>query len=233
MSRNFREKPLTSVGKKSVKRSRNSFVSDDDDYSGVDLISDSEGDEPDVEVAEEQAIIESEEEDDDYASPQLQADDDKSSWGGLDMFDDNPDLFFGEQIVRPAIPDIFTVPTGWMTEAGSDDESQPETARRVRFDLSDTDTAVSEIEDNIFPDIFLEQGSLDPGFRRTIENDQNKDNDDPPSDDGSYWDFRGDDVEIVEEDHDCDEDKQSESSCGSSGYESRWFRWNTPATMLT
>jgi len=225
MSRIVRQKPnASSVGKKTTKRSRNSITSDDSDYSGVDLISDSEEDEPDVEVAEEQAIIESEEEEeDDDAALQPEGDDDKSSWGGFDMFDDNPGIFFDEQIVRPTVPDIFTGATGWIAEAGSDDESQPETARRVRFDLSDSDTAVSDAEDNIFPDIFLDQGSLDPGFRRTIENDRDKDNDDPPSDDGSYWDFRGDEAETVEEELDVDCGDQSESSCGSSGYESRCF----------
>lgn len=221
MSRNVRQKPVGSkTGKKSVKRSKNSIASDDSDYSGVDLISDSEEDEPDVEVAEEQAIIESEEEED-YASPQPVQDDDQDSWANFDVFEDNPGVYFEEQIaqiVRPTVPDIFTGATGWIADAGSDDESQPETARRVRFDLSsDSDTAPSDVEDNIFPDIFLEQGSLDPGFRRTIENDHDKDNDDPPSDDGSYWDFRGDDAEV--EDEDPNMDNQSETSCESSGYE--------------
>lgn len=227
MSRIVRQIPDTSsVGRKTTKRPRNSITSDDSDYSGVDLISDSEEDEPDVEVAEEQAIIESEEEDeDDDATPQPEGDDDKSSWGGFDMFDDNPGIFFDEQMVRPTVPDIFTGATGWIAEAASDDESQPETARRVRFDLSDSDTGVSDAEDNIFPDIFLDQGSLDPGFRRTIENDRDNDNDDPPSDDGSYWDFRGDEAETVEEDLDADCDDKSESSYGSSGYESKRFCW--------
>jgi hypothetical protein len=209
----------SSASKKTPKRARTILTSDDDDYSGVDLISDTEEDEPDVEVAEEQAIIESEEDEDSHASPQPeQEDDDASDWGGFELEDD-PGLFFDEQMARTNAPDMYSSATGWIAGQNSGDESPTETARRVRFDLSDSDTAVSDIEDNIFPDIFLDQNSLDPGFRRSIENDRDNDNDDPPSEDGSYWDFRGDEQETPAN-TDMDEGNQSESSYGSSGYES-------------
>lgn len=224
MSRNVRQRPNTShTGQKTPKRSRNTLTSDeDDDYSGVDLISDTEEDEPDVEVAEEQAIIESEEEDD-IVNPQP-ADDEDEFWGPYDSLKGGPDLFPEEQTDQASPADILSGAAEWM---GSGDESEPEVTRRVRFDLSDSETVESDIDDNIFPDIFLDQGSLDPGFRRTIENDKNKDNDDSGSDDGSYWDFRGEDEEMGEEEAD-DEDNKSESSCGSSsGYESMWCRRNT------
>ncbi|KFY36682.1 hypothetical protein V494_05008 [Pseudogymnoascus sp. VKM F-4513 (FW-928)] len=216
MSRNVRQRPNTShTGQKTPRRSRNTLTSDeDDDYSGVDLISDSEEDEPDVEVAEEQAIIESEEEDD-FVNPQP-TDNEDEFWGPYDSLKGGPDLFPDDQTDQSLPADVLSGAAEWM---GSADDSEPEVTRRVRFDLSDSETVGSDIDDNIFPDIFLDQGSLDPGFRRTIENDKNKDNDDSASDDGSYWDFRGEDDEMVEDDVDDDGDNKSESSCGSSGYE--------------
>lgn len=226
MSKNISHKPIgTMKDKKRVKRSKPSVTSDDSDYDAVDLVTDSEEDEPDVEVAEEQAIIESEEEDD-FDVPQPDAFE-HETWNGFDL-DESPGAYFDEQIAPADSPDVFTGASGWIAGAETEDESQPEAARRVRFDLSDSDSAPSDTEDNdndnIFPDIFLDQGSLDPGFRRTIENDHNKDNDDPASDDGSYWDFDGEnEVEIVDEDHDLAADSESGSSSeSSSGYESRF-----------
>lgn len=194
--------------KKSIKKPLASYNLSDDDYAGVDLISDSEEDEPDVEVAEEQAIIESEEDDNDNAVLQPDNDDDQSSWAGFDL-DDEPtfrggDPLFNEQISRTSTPNMYAEATAWEATTG----------RRVRFDLSDSDSSDTEV--NAFPDIFLDQNSLDPQFRRTIENDYNNDNDDPPSDEGSYWDFRGDEVDVTETVGDDD----SEDSTGSSGYES-------------
>ncbi len=212
MSRNLRHKqspPL--LAKKSTKKPLASDHSSDDDYAGVDLISDTEEDEPDVEVAEEQAIIESEEDENDDNVLQPDNDDDQSSWAGFDL-DDEPtfgtgDPLFDEHISRTSTPNMYAEATAW--EATS--------SRRVRFDLSDSDS--SDTEANIFPDIFLDQSSLDPQFRQTIENDYNNDNDDPPSDEGSYWDFRGDDVDM-KENAQVEGDEESDGSTGSSGYES-------------
>jgi len=212
MSRNLRHKQSPPVlAPKLIKKPLASDNSSDDDYAGVDLISDNEEDEPDVEVAEEQAIIESEEDDDDDAVLQPDIDDDQSSWAGFDL-DDEPtfrgaDRLFDEHISCTSTPNMYAETTAW--EATS--------IRRVRFDLSDSDSSDTEV--NIFPDIFLDQNSLDPQFRQTIENDHNNDNDDPPSDGGSYWDFRGDEVDVTEN-PDAEEDENSDGSTGSSGYES-------------
>jgi hypothetical protein len=215
MSRNLRHKQSPPVlAKKSIKRPIAGDNSSDDDYAGVDLISDTEEDEPDVEVAEEQAIIESEEDNNDDAVLQPDNDDDQSSWAGFDL-DDEPtfgggDPHFDEQTSRTSTPNMYAEATAW--EATSN--------RRVRFDLSDSDSSDTEV--NIFPDIFLDQNSLDPQFRQTIENDHNNDNDDPPSDEGSYWDFRGDEIHVMEsaEVEKDEEDEESDGSTGSSGYES-------------
>ncbi|CAK7266687.1 hypothetical protein SEPCBS119000_002156 [Sporothrix epigloea] len=59
--------------------------------------------------------------------------------------------------------------------------------RQVRFaDLpdSDSDSTSSDVSvHQFFPDIFIEQGSLDPGFRREIENDSDS------SVSSSFWDY--------------------------------------------
>ena len=212
MSRNLRHKQSPPIlAKKSIKKALASDNSSDDDYAGVDLISDTEEDEPDVEVAEEQAIIESEEDDNDDAVLQPDNDDDQSSWAGFDL-DNEPtfgsgDPLFDEQISRTSTPNMYAEATAWEVTR----------SRRVRFDLSDSDSSGTEV--NVFPDIFLDQNSLDPQFRQTIENDYNNDNDDPPSDEGSYWDFRGDEVDVTEN-ADVEEDEDSQGSTGSSGYES-------------
>jgi hypothetical protein len=212
MSRNLRHKQSPPVlAKKSIQKPLASDHSSDDDYAGVDLISDTEEDEPDVEVAEEQAIIESEEDDNDDNVLQPDNDEDQSSWAGFDL-DDEPtfgggDPLFDEQITRTSTPNMYAEATAWEVT----------NSRRVRFDLSDSDSSDTEV--NIFPDIFLDQNSLDPQFRQTIENDYNNDNDDPPSSEGSYWDFRGDEVDMTEN-VEVEDDEESDGSTGSSGYES-------------
>lgn len=230
MSRNLRHKSEATPPKKSARRSsRTTDNSSDDDYAGVELISDSEEDEPDVEVAEEQAIIQSEEEDDDDAmqsTPRPSLDDDQSSWDGFgdmnsqEVLGDIP--FFEDHISRMDAPDHDTESAAWNATNGddSDEESSPDIPRRVRFDLSDSSSTISDNEDNIFPDIFLDQNSLDPTFRKIIENgDDNEDEPGISSDEGSYWDFRGSDAENVVEGSGDDGQNDSDCSTGSSGYE--------------
>ena len=226
MSRNLGHKRDSKAPQKTIKgRAPNSDDSSDDDYTGVDLITDSEEDEPDVEVAEEQAIIESEEDEDDAipSASQPNTEDDQSSWAGFDLEDDDQLMgdvpFFDEHMARMSAPDLDIEASAWA--ATSDDAySSSRRSSRVRFDLSDSTSTVSD-DDTIFPDIFLDQNSLDPTFRRAIENDN--DNDDEPgasSDDGSYWDFRGSEGRGGEESGGEVDDNKSESSYGSSGYES-------------
>jgi hypothetical protein len=61
----------------------------------------------------------------------------------------------------------------------------------------------------------MDQDSLAPSFRRRIENDEDEQN--PSSEDGSYWDFEG--GERLQA-RDGDEESESGDSTGSSGYES-------------
>ncbi|RDW70374.1 hypothetical protein BP5796_08771 [Coleophoma crateriformis] len=221
MSRNLRHKQPATPGRKTVRRSSRTTDTSDDDYAGVDLISDSEEEEPDVEVAEEQAIIDSEE-DDDAPTPRPSVD--EQSWEGFDTTSQDDVLggdgaFFDDHMARMNKPDIDTQITAWnATNGQTDDEDTPE-ARRVRFDLgSDSSDSLSDNDDSIFPDIFLDQNSLDPAFRKIIENGDEADDDPASSNDGSYWDFRGSDAEDAPDGSD-NEDNKSQSSVSSSGYE--------------
>ncbi|CAK7217254.1 hypothetical protein SCUCBS95973_003083 [Sporothrix curviconia] len=71
------------------------------------------------------------------------------------------------------------------SDANQNGASAPK--RQVRFaDLpdSDSDSTSSDVSvHQFFPDIFVEQGSLDPGFRREIENDSDS------SVSSSFWDY--------------------------------------------
>ena len=238
MSRNLRHRESPPPAQKTVRRnSTTSDGSSDDDYGGVDLISDSDEDEPDVEVAEEQAIIESAEDDDDdvlQSDPRPSIEDDQNSWDGIDM--DSQEVlgedvpFFDEQMARMNAPDHDTVATVWnATNSQSDDEDEaeasPETSRRVRFDLSES-SAGSDDDDDLFPDIFLDQSSLDPAFRRIIESGDDNDDAGASSEEGSYWDFQGSDPGAGPEQSDAE---ASDSSTGSSGYESGLHRSKTEA----
>lgn len=164
MSRNIRNKTTKTVAAKKTKVAPSSLASDDDDYAGLDEISDSDDDEPDVELAEEQAIIASlangsDEEDDaddesnDDEAPQPDQDDDNESFNG---FPDEPADFFNEQL-------------------------PPTVRRRVRFELDEEEVDYSSASDTdsggfTFPDLMAEE-DLDPKFRQQIQNDDNLDED--------------------------------------------------------
>jgi hypothetical protein len=178
-------------------------ISDDEGYSAVDEISESDDDDEEhVFAAEEEHIIshashrthgaplrpdqgdgedadeEDEEEDDDASDNEEEANgtvvpepvadvDDNASWDGLSDPDDGGADFILDQ----------------------QDVGQVE--RHVRFTGvpdSDSDDTTSETSDNVedfFPDIFVEQSSLDPSFRREIEYDP----DELSSTSGSFYDF--------------------------------------------
>lgn len=222
MSRNIRHKSNLASPKKTAKRtSKISDNSSDDDYAGVDLISDSEEDEPDVEVAEEQAIIESAEDDEDddesVSTPRPSIEDDQSNWDGFSV-DASQDVlgddlhFFDDHMARMHAPDHDTEATVWASKNIASGSPEP---RRVRFNLSDSSSTASDNDDLLYPDLFMDQESLAPSFRKRIENDDDEQN--PSSEDGSYWDFDGGEKPLTHED---DEASDSGDSTGSSGYES-------------
>lgn len=207
MSRNVRQKnprpPPAKVSKRRGSDTSAINLSGDDGYSAVEEISDSEDDdEENVNAAEEEHIIlqksrarapasssrppttdqdEDEEEDDDE---------------GADEDEDNPD---DENDADVEVDDnaswdgIVSEETG--ESSGSDAPARrgigaaATTQRHVRFaDVPSSDSDSTETEDDhadFFPDLFVEQSSLDPGFRREIEDDEDE------SSTSSFWDFYG------------------------------------------
>lgn len=197
MSRQVRRKQPTTPVKATSKRRRrvsdtssSSFdLSDEGGYSGVDEISDSsDDDEEDVAAAEEENILtealpptptaprplpqveeeeeEDEEDDDDDDEDDEDDDDDNVSWAGIASdVEEDQDIYKEDFVFRSLTP--------------------PE--RHVHFDVPSSDSDSTDTEDDhadLFPDIFVSQNSLDPAFRREIENDP-----DESSGSGSFWDY--------------------------------------------
>lgn len=211
MSRNVRKKVTTPKRPKrrdSDTTSASSFdLSDDGGYSAVEDITDSEDDdEDDVDAVEEENIRteatepltsprpptddgneEEDDDDDDEASDQdievevelsvdenidLDDADEQTSWAGIVSDpDDNHFSNFDFYLEASAFPSDTAV------------------ERHVRFDVPSSDSDSTDTEDDhadLFPDIFVSQNSLDPSFRREIENDP-----DGSSDSGTFWDYAG------------------------------------------
>ncbi|KAK9424141.1 putative Amidase [Seiridium unicorne] len=199
MSRNARQRPPATPVKPSKRRGSDSSsslgelsdLSDSDGYSAVGGISDSDEDEEDVIAAEEEHILEN----DSQANPSNHG----SPWpsteeAGEEGDDEEEDDDLEEDDDEEAVD--HTEWEGFMSE-GNDDLTTDASAsnhevveRRVRFaGVPDSDGDTTETDDgveSIFPDIFVDQSSLDPTFRREIENDV-----DNSSDSGSFWDLHG------------------------------------------
>jgi hypothetical protein len=207
------------------------FLDDDDDYSGVNAISDSEDDEVDVEAEEERMLIAQAEAGGDFSEFFRTADiqngelfpmsDNQLMSSGVfeDIFNNNGDLdntiVFGEN---------------------NEDSPSPRSRRsgnRVRFtddapSMSGSTTVTSSSEDDMFPDLFVQQETLDSTFRRMIENGEDEHDDiaGRSDDEGSFWDLRGSDDMEMEDIEDLEEPEDDESSVGSSsGYESMLTRF--------
>ncbi|KAF9873627.1 hypothetical protein CkaCkLH20_08737 [Colletotrichum karsti] len=205
MSRNVRNKS-SAASRKAAKRrdsvtSSSSFnLSDDDGYSAVEDISDSsDDDEDDVVAAEEDHILHEVLPPSISSSPRppiVQQDEDDD-----DDDDEDDDQDQEEEDDEDGAADIEDGASwdGIMSDvdesAASDNHrhhvSEP-TERHVRFDVPSSDSDSTDTEDDhadFFPDIFVDQSSLDPAFRREIEND---DENDESENSNSFWDYHGD-----------------------------------------
>lgn len=207
MSRNVRKKqqskPLKVAKRRGSDSSSSLDLSDDGGYSAVEDITDSDEDEEDVDAVEEEHIrtnalrnvilrssprpepVEEDEEGDDENEDDDGDDDDEdddddaedsTSWDGIpsDTEEVHP---VGHGLEDPFVP-------------GPEDSV---VERRVRFDVpesSDGDSTETDddIDHGFFPDIFVDQNSLDPNFRREIEYDPD---DDDNSSNSGFWDFNG------------------------------------------
>ena len=200
-----------------------SLSDDEDGYSGVEEISESDEDDEDhVTVAEEAHIIsravrkhspepsrpeqdvgedaDEEEDDEEDEEPNvLQKDDDEDEEEEEDEGEDDDD-----EAESASWDGILSE----IDEATSDQvvdqyfEQEIIRQRHVRFagvPDSDSDSTTSETSDNedhgsLFPDIFVEQNSLDPSFRREIEYD------DDSSNSGTFWDYHNPHVASADSD---------------------------------
>ncbi|KAL8350285.1 hypothetical protein RB598_005550 [Gaeumannomyces tritici] len=212
MSRNARQKaPSTPKVKRRRRVSDTSSssldLSDDGGYSGVDDVSDSEdNDEEDVEAAEAEHIIDRAlhnkhpvlpprpvpESDDDGDDEEAVYDDENDEDDEADADDNDNDNDNDNEDVddNSSWNGILSdVEDNTILNHGFVPKEPPVVERHVRFagvPDSDTDSTTSDVSDHgdFFPDIFVEQTSLDPAFRREIEDDR-----DDSSNSGSFWDF--------------------------------------------
>ncbi|KAH7039654.1 uncharacterized protein B0I36DRAFT_343515 [Microdochium trichocladiopsis] len=207
VSKGIKRQPTTPVKGKAPVRRRASDVSssssldlsDEDGYSDLDDLTSDEDDEEDVEAAEEEHIIQS--------SPQPTEEDEEGDDEAGDAEDeeeeDDDDDDDEEEDNDPVESASWD---GILSDVDVDELNQDETdtlslgndsavERRVRFDVPDssdgdsTETDEDVVNRDFFPDIFVPQSSLDPGFRREIERDHDDDN----NSDSGFWDFHSHD----------------------------------------
>ena len=197
---------------------------DDDDYDGVDLISESD-DDKDMEKEEEKLIIQSEEENDYLDRGTNPQNGEPESWedfpdAGIPSVEEN--TFFSEHFSRTdPYSSSALYPPGSDVQGYSSPAVVPTVTRRVRFvdeveGNNSSNSSGSDDDNDVFPDLFLQQDKLDASFRKMLEQDG------ASSDgEGSYWDlgFHDDQELDFGEVYGLDEE-DSDMDGSSSGYES-------------
>jgi hypothetical protein len=216
----------------------------DDDYDGVDMISNSDDEEKSMRKAEEKLMAQDEDDDDEHNAAlarRLSLSSQNSNQGELAYLEFNDDyLLRDDPFSQPwldadeivAAPEFFREASP-LTRTESEQTVPPQ--RRVRFeeraDMSDeTD---SDNDSDFFPDLFIQQDHLDPRFRRLIEKDDDHElYQDDSSNAGSEWDFEADEMRMLLMD---EEEEESDSSAGSSGYECMFWplRQDSSTSKLT
>lgn len=203
MSRNMRHRSTPPPAQKQPQSSpQQSQGSDsDDDYGGVDDISGSEDDEPNVEVAEERAIISSEGEEDPVVPRSYE---EYGQWEGFAFEDDSAAL--DNQFFEQAIQKTSSV------EESLDED--PTSEKHVHWEDSESETMGDSDIDGFWPDIFLDKNEIDPHLLRQIEKDEHNGH---FSDDGFHYGEVETDEE--EEDHEDAAEESSDADSDSSGYD--------------
>lgn len=217
MSRNIRLKiPSTpvKVAKRRLSDSSDSSslnLSDDDGYSAVEDVSESEDDDEEhVLAAEEDHIatnasrkrapprpVDESDDADEEDGDEEDEDDDDAEHDAED--DDAPDEHESwDGILSDPDDDVVEQPASYIL-----DQNTTDVEKHVRFtgvpdsDSESTTTEASEDDmHDFFPDIFVAQNNLDPAFRKEIENDDNSSNS------GSFWDFHSGSQDFYEVDSD-------------------------------
>ncbi|MCJ1432457.1 hypothetical protein MMC27_001813 [Xylographa pallens] len=219
------------IAKLALDHTASTATSEDEDYNDVDLISDSDEEEPTLEKMEERMIIDSEEENvGGFVSrnfPTSPPSTTSEDWHGFGVGDDSflSDIpFFDEQIGRTDSDAFANALDLYHDSTPSRILLSPDLppTRRVRFadDIShgsDSRTSSATVDNSIFPDLFMNQDSLDPMFRQLIENDNEDENHSLTDGEDSYWDL--DDNEDFELEKHGLEDNSSSNGGSSSGYE--------------
>ncbi|KAI1633996.1 hypothetical protein F4809DRAFT_652209 [Biscogniauxia mediterranea] len=188
MSRNVRQVVPTTPVKVSKRRASDASssldLSDEDGYSGVEDITDSDDDEEDVNAAEEEHILSDELHHAIRSSPRPHDDDDLEE-DDDDEDDADEDDYEGDDDEEEEEEDDDENGS-WAgiisdTDIANHHEHVPEqedttAVRRVRFDVpdsSDDDSTETDedLDGGFFPDLFVDKSTLDPSFRREIESD--------------------------------------------------------------
>ncbi|KAF1978669.1 hypothetical protein BU23DRAFT_230291 [Bimuria novae-zelandiae CBS 107.79] len=207
----------------------NAIETDDEDYSGVNLVPEDDDSEiEDIEKQEESFIIQDEEQS--TAALINQFTDARrlslESLASEDIFDftaplddsfgmNNSDMGFArffEPAPIPASPDV-------AAKRKFSDSS----TKRVRFDdevqMSDSSSSSSdELDSSLYPDLFLDQDKIPASLSQLLDYDHDEDNGDydSPASEASFWDFGHDDLHQSTQ---GTEDFDESSDPGSSGYE--------------
>lgn len=210
--------------------SENAIETDDEDYSGVNLVPDDDSDMEEMEQEEESFIIQDEEQQatalinqyNDARRLSLESHASDDIFGITAPLDEGyamnlPDLGFNQFFETEALP---SSPDPITKRKYSDSST-----KRVRFDdevqVSDSSsTSSSELDSSLYPDLFMEQDKLPPSLSQLLENDNDEDNEDfdSPTSETSFWEYGQDEPQVNSFNGADDFDESSDP--GSSGYES-------------
>lgn len=207
----------------------NAIESDDEDYSGVNLIPEDDESDMDLMEQQEESYILNEEQ---QATTLLNQFRDARRLSLDSCLSDNifgvtapldeafistlPDFGFAQFFEPEALP---ASPDPAAKRKYSDSST-----KRVRFDdevqVSDSSSSESsELDSSVFPDLFLEQDKLPPVLHQLLEMENDDDNGDmaSPMSDGSFWDFAHDESRVTQAGQSDGTDV--DSSGESSGYD--------------
>ncbi|KAJ4305264.1 hypothetical protein N0V90_000795 [Kalmusia sp. IMI 367209] len=210
--------------------SENAIETDDEDYSGVNLVPDDDDSEiEDIEQQEESFIIQDEEH---HTTSLINHFNDArrlslDSHASDDIFDftaplddsygmSHSDLGFARFFEPPPLPS--------SPDLGAKRKFSDSSTKRVRFDdevqMSDSSsTSSSELDSSLYPDLFLDQDKLPASLSQLLENDHDEDNGDydSPASEMSFWDFGEGELHPSMPNGPDEFDESSDP--GSSGYE--------------
>ncbi len=203
----------------------NAIESDDEDYSGVNLIPDDDDSDLELMEQQEESYILHEEQQattllNEYRDARRLSLDSSASENifsvntplGHTFMSSLPDFGFGQFFEPEALP---ASPDPAVKRKYSDSST-----KRVRFDdevqVSDSSSSESsELDSNVFPDLFLDQDKLPPVLHHLLEMDDDGNGDiTSPMSDGSFWDFGQDEPRNapVDQSDDADDDSSDDSS---------------------